>query len=68
MNRIKSPFIVPDYSDDDIFVPDYPEMQKRVYFRAAKQARRQTLGEHLINCGLWSLGISLAYWMWVLFR
>ena len=70
MSEIKSPYLsVPEYSDDDIYIP---ELRRRVYFRAAKQASRQSWWDFTINCVFLCLvggGIywlhALGFWAWI---
>jgi hypothetical protein len=64
MNQFKSPYLITEHSSDD----DFAALQKRVYFRAAKEVEKQSWWDFVINAVLLALFVAGASWIWELIR
>ena len=66
MSEIKSPYLVPDYSDDDLYVP---ELRRKVVLRSAKiRSEANLLTELFWDCLIVGLAAAGCYWVWMLLR
>jgi hypothetical protein len=62
--QMKSPYLITEHSSDD----DFAALQKRVYFRAAKEVEKQTWWDFIINAIILALCVAGVTWLWDLIR